>query len=320
MATAPLKSLLLTSLALVPLAGCSGEEVEPSAGNASALASSRQALISNGSQYVFITEAKDWGSAQAHCKGLGLGFNLVTVNDSQEEAFLAQEQLGHGLPQWWIGYNDSKSEGQFSWVGGTASGYQNWAPGQPDNYFEEDCTEDGWDGDGRWNDLPCNYTRPFICERRLHTATHNSSTYVFITDAKSWDSAQGYCLGLDAGFNLVTVNDSQEEDFLAQQQKPYGKTLWWIGYSDQSQEGQFSWVDGSSSGYSNWASSEPNNSGGAENCTVDAWDPGGRWNDYPCAYEQPFICERSTNSAPLVSASPDVTGSAFSEQGLSGLR
>jgi hypothetical protein len=171
MAASSLKSLLFASLALAPLAGCGGVEMaEPSTGEALVLASTRQALTNNGSEYVFVTQARDWTAAQAHCQRLGAGFNLVTVNDGQEEAFLKQQQQLTGLPIWWIGHNDQAREGHFTWASGSTAAYHNYLPGEPNDALTgEDCTQDGW-GDGKWNDFDCADAKPFICESSTNTA------------------------------------------------------------------------------------------------------------------------------------------------------
>ena len=74
-----------------------------------------------------------------------------------------------------------------------------------------------------------------------------------------------------------------------------GNVAWWIGYTDEDSEGNFEWVSGSSSGYTNWNSGEPNDAGfGGEDCAVLSYF-GGDWNDLPCWFSfssyQTFICE-----------------------------
>lgn len=54
---------------------------------------------------------------------------------------------------------------------------------------------------------------------------------------------------------------------------------------------RFDFVDGTAHGWANWASEEPNNSGGSEDCTeVDVLS--GTWNDRNCVTSHPFVCER----------------------------
>jgi hypothetical protein len=80
---------------------------------------------------------------------------------------------------------------------------------------------------------------------------------------------------------LATITSSQENDFLTA--KVSGTA--WIGASDAAVEGVWRWVTGPESGsslsYSNWASGEPNNSGGNEDyCHMMTWTtPPGEWND-----------------------------------------
>ncbi len=61
---------------------------------------------------------------------------------------------------------------------------------------------------------------------------------------------------------------------------------------DQLSEGRWSWVSGSSSTYTNWASGEPNDSDGDEDCAINNHNYGTSWNDIDCDNTYPFICER----------------------------
>jgi len=102
--------------------------------------------------------AVPWVVAGQICRGGG--YELVTVDDAAENTFLTD--VGGGLA-WWIGYNDrGRVEGRYRWASGLASTYENWAPGEPNNAGNEDCVE--LLSDGTWNDLPCGFTHPFICE------------------------------------------------------------------------------------------------------------------------------------------------------------
>jgi len=63
-----------------------------------------------------------------------------------------------------------------------------------------------------------------------------------------------------------------------------GNTNWWeshwIGFTDEDEEGQFRWLDGSAAEYTNWNSGEPNNWAGNEQCTE--MNGHGGWNDGNC--------------------------------------
>ena len=66
-----------------------------------------------------------------------------------------------------------------------------------------------------------------------------------------------------------------------------------IGLHDNTQEGKFTWLDGSIPSYKNWAPNEPNDYGNGEDCTVVGW--GDKWNDMKCALDDSvkgFVCSK----------------------------
>ena len=70
----------------------------------------------------------------------------------------------------------------------------------------------------------------------------------------------------------------------------YTSSALWLGYTDADSEGTWLWVDGTSAAFTNWYSGEPNDSGG-EDCAATNFGAYGYWNDYPCTYSLPFVCE-----------------------------
>jgi hypothetical protein len=67
-------------------------------------------------------------------------------------------------------------------------------------------------------------------------------------------------------------------------------TEFWIGINDRNVEGTFVWQSGRPVTYTNWASGEPNNSGG-EDCT-EYYTSNGLWNDEGCTDQDiAFVCE-----------------------------
>ncbi|XP_035679673.1 alpha-N-acetylgalactosamine-specific lectin-like [Branchiostoma floridae] len=70
--------------------------------------------------------------------------------------------------------------------------------------------------------------------------------------------------------------------------------FWWFGLHDQREEGSFEWVDGSALGtYSPWASEQPDNYGGSEDCVhySSYWTTKEKWNDASCTSVFYFICQ-----------------------------
>jgi len=104
----------------------------------------------------------NWWDANQHCQTRG--YDLVDVDDESEQEFLTQ--LVSGNTGYWIGFTDqgSGNEGNWSWSDGSDGGFQNWAPGEPNNNLNQDCAElASWAG-WLWNDTACWNTRRWICE------------------------------------------------------------------------------------------------------------------------------------------------------------
>ncbi|XP_035694010.1 collectin-10-like [Branchiostoma floridae] len=64
----------------------------------------------------------------------------------------------------------------------------------------------------------------------------------------------------------------------------------WIGLSDQHEEGVFKWVDGTALGeYNDWDSGEPNDYGEHKDCVLHMVR--GTWVDATCQVPARFICQ-----------------------------
>ncbi len=109
--------------------------------------------------YLFCTERRSWESAREICQSMGL--DLATVRDSAENDFL---RTVPAALNGWLGLDDNDQEGSWVWVDGAsvAAGYAAWATYEPNGGERESCGIFG-STDGRWNDLSCSWTEPFIC-------------------------------------------------------------------------------------------------------------------------------------------------------------
>ena len=110
--------------------------------------------------------------AQAACQTMtntnGLKGNLVTIS-SRYTQFLVSSVVqaqapSQGRQSYWIGLNDIQTEGTYSWISSAPVTYSNWDPNEPNDFHHtEDCTTwRSWTG--RWNDLNCANSQPYICE------------------------------------------------------------------------------------------------------------------------------------------------------------
>jgi hypothetical protein len=113
------------------------------------------------SAYLFCDGPLSWDDARAFCQARGA--DLVIVDSEEENEFLADP----GLPVFWIGLSDAKTEGTFLWVDGSTPKVTFWNEGEPNDSGDgEDCGAMLTAGEqaGRWNDYACVSERAFACE------------------------------------------------------------------------------------------------------------------------------------------------------------
>ena len=79
------------------------------------------------------------------------------------------------------------------------------------------------------------------------------------------------------GGYFAHINDEAENQFLANKFSSLGYDIVYFGYSDEQSEGNWKWIDGEKSSYTNWASGEPNNERKLEHYALVLSD--GTWND-----------------------------------------
>ena len=116
-----------------------------------------------GHVYLFCNARRSWTSARDYCAERS--YALATVDDEAENGWITDTALAIADEPWWIGLSDRGSEGSFVWVDGSGSTYRNWASGQPNDWFGQDCVniERGSDR-ARWGDAECDESKPSVCE------------------------------------------------------------------------------------------------------------------------------------------------------------
>ncbi len=95
---------------------------------------------------------------------------------------------------------------------------------------------------------------------------------VYDEENVSWHEAKKRCEKL--GGHLATVGDAKEHAFLAELAD--GRFLY-LGATDEKEEGQWVWVDGTEWDFTAWVGGQPNNSYGSEHY-LSTFE-GGDWND-----------------------------------------
>ncbi|XP_076451317.1 galactose-specific lectin nattectin-like [Babylonia areolata] len=128
---------------------------------------------------------------------------------------------------------------------------------------------------------------------------HGGSCYQFhLRETRGFSAAQAECRS--QGGNEVIIRDADTQRFLFDviQRVFQYKGVVWIGLNDVTQEGHFTWVDGSPLTFTFWANGQPGGLlGPLEDCVVMDMGDGGRWHDYRCEDflflrdPHPFICQ-----------------------------
>ena len=106
----------------------------------------------NGQRYYLLSSASWTESESAAQALLGADAHLVTINDQAEQNWVYNTFYGLGYTQYfWIGLSDAAVEGTFVWASGEPFIYDNWKPGEPNNFFGNEHYVH-FEPDGLWND------------------------------------------------------------------------------------------------------------------------------------------------------------------------
>nr|UIS31342.1 Ig-lectin [Eriocheir sinensis] len=112
--------------------------------------------------------------------------------------------------------------------------------------------------------------------------------------ALGWDSARTFCKSLAAEADLAVVDDCNLLHLLWNHiLAAYGENDYWIGATDQHEEGMWMWVDGTAvtMGTPFWVYGQPDNLHENEHCMNLYGIRNGNFNDANCTKEMHFICQ-----------------------------
>ena len=128
---------------------------------------------------------------------------------------------------------------------------------------------------------------PTQCPRCTVRPAPKGGKLAFCAQPLSFTDAEADCV--TQGGHLVSIHDQATQDAVLAGARALSTGSWWLGLNDQAQEGNYTWTDGTPRNYTAWASGEPNNYGGDEDCT-QMYASGGAWNDSICNGTSNFIC------------------------------
>uniref|UniRef100_UPI0037E8EC41 macrophage mannose receptor 1 n=1 Tax=Semicossyphus pulcher TaxID=241346 RepID=UPI0037E8EC41 len=247
---------------------------------------------------------RTWQEAEDFCKAIG--GNLMSIHSG--------EDLGnapfHLSEQAWIGFSLGTSEG-FVWSDGSASNYENWGFGEPNNHNEnEHCAEALFYYGLSWNDRICEAYNNWICQIRKGETPkpepavvetvwnktddgwviYNDTQYFINAEELDMEGARAFC---KKNFGeLAVITGESERKFLWKQINRGSQGQYYIGLTVNFDK-SFSWLDGTPITYTAWEKNEPNFANNDENC-VTIYKGMGYWNDINCGLELPSICKRSS--------------------------
>jgi hypothetical protein len=112
------------------------------------------------------------------------------------------------------------------------------------------------------------------------------SNYFCSKGKASWHYAKTHAE--NSGGFLVAINSLEENNFLANQ-LAFGQA--WIGLTDESSEGNFSWINGDPLSFTNWQIGQPDNGAPGGDEDYGALSPSGFWYDEKGAESREYIME-----------------------------
>ena len=208
---------------------------------------------------------------------------LAEVEDAQKQQVITNLVSDQIRQYYYIGGSQAGKGQPWKWQSGSSVTYTNWDAAQPDCAGNCEFYMAAIRGHGRWNDMPSSYIYSgFILETPLNLKpaaeiTYGNKVYRFYTAGIPYALAERYCEEL--GGNLVKIESEEKNNVIAQKVKKLNKTFY-IGASDEKEEGKFVWRDGSAVTYTNWSQNEPNNAADCGGENYVQMYANGKWNDY----------------------------------------
>ncbi|KAG7173478.1 C-type lectin-like 21 [Homarus americanus] len=158
----------------------------------------------------------------------------------------------------------------------------------------------GSDGDHIMTILPqnrfCDHARRPIVDEVFQGRAYHFSWCHNGGRSYTWYDASHHCQRLGNGFQAVSIEHPNEDNFVAGVLRTYQmRDIWTSGTKLGSY--QWYWETGVSTGYTNWSNtgrlgrSQPDNADGNEQCLAVVNSLGVGWHDSRCNTLRPVICE-----------------------------
>jgi len=129
----------------------------------------------------------------------------------------------------------------------------------------------------------------------------NGHKYLLFNDALTWPEAEKQAEAL--GGTLVTITSAEEQALVKNMVSNAERDNYFIGGTDEGQEGNFRWVTGEPFGLTKWLAGQPDNNNGNENY-LEIFKTG-YWNDVPNTRVSGYIVEKDLGALNIDSFSSD---------------
>ncbi|KTF93613.1 hypothetical protein cypCar_00006299 [Cyprinus carpio] len=172
----------------------------------------------------------------------------------------------------WIGLKRGTQK-RWGWSNGddTLAQYSEWNEGHPNS--EGECSYFAF---GVWYSYPCSSLLHSVCY------SVESAEYIRVQKWKNWTDAQSYCRQHHT--DLATIHNSEEWN-LIKSVIPSNSWVWFGLFLDS-----WEWSDKWSRFFRHWAAGQPSQSSGSGDCVGMSTADSGKWAQYSCDLQQPFIC------------------------------
>ncbi|KAL7876288.1 hypothetical protein AOLI_G00112510 [Acnodon oligacanthus] len=259
--------------------------------------------------YLIGSETKTFEEAKQMCEKTGS--YLVDIANRVQNAFLTSLIGAQPGKHFWIGLSNQKNRYIFEWTNTKKVLYTHFNIGMPGGKQGCVAVTTGFLA-GLWDVLNCTNAEKYICKQKADDVTttlpppitpaprcsagwnqipNRDLCFKFFNPEyrrqKTWSEALDFCREL--GGDLLSIHSASDiEDF---EQREHA----WIGYSIQDPTAGYTWSDGSSSSYQDWAEGEPSNSHNIEKCAIlqrKRWNSDeGKWDDQQCEDRHSWLCE-----------------------------
>ena len=270
-----------------------------------------QKILKNGNALLTLyNEDYSWNDINA--LAAGMRSSLAEIQDEEKDKVIKDFVADQIRKYYYIGASVEEKGKAWKWNSGSEMSYTNWGMNQPDcagdNEFYLGVTQPS----GKWNDMPSYFNDGgFIVETPLDMKADAEFEYdgkivKFYKASLPYKVAQRFCE--ENGGSLVKIDSQEKNDAIAKKVAEIDEWTFFIGATDEKEEGTFVWQDGSPLTYRNWAANEPNNDTicGEEDYVQMYRD--GTWNDlHGWRNRVGFIGEFDKEPAPTPTVKPQET-------------